>query len=796
MIRRARPALKIPVLLTAVLFLSGTRLTLAQCEVHEDAKLTASDAVLGDYLGWSVSVSGDVAVVGAVFDDCAVGDFCGSAYVYRFNGSTWVQEQKLTASDAAHGDLFGLSVSVSGDTVVVGAPYDDGGAGVRCGSAYVFRFKGSAWVQEQKLTASDAAQEDLFGSSVSVSGDAAVVGAHVADCGAGFDCGSAYVYRFNGSTWIEEQKLTAPDAAALDFFGGSVSVSGDVAVVGASHDDCAGGFNCGSAYVYRFIGSTWVQEQKLTASDAVADDNFGISVSISGDTVLVGAPPDFCGAGDFCGSAYVYRFNGSTWEEQAKLIASPAAPNDQFGQSVSVSGEVAVVGAATDACCGSAYIYRFNGSTWTQQAKLTASDAAASDNFGVSVSVSGDVAVVGTIGDDCAAGLDCGSAYVYALADCNANGIPDGCDIVAETSTDVNQNGVPDECDAPSIGWNSDPLSPDRTTRSLGFRVEAAVTAIGSVGQNAIKVTMVDLQNPIPPNAPCCPPQDFHTYESATCTAAGQSGGCARWVGQPGTFYETQGPPLAGPYRAARLQCSPFYGDWKSEGPIWVVGAEIMPSSTYSVQAYAASCVGSEPTCTNVSAAVTMYTRRSGDVEAAYSPPCACFQPDAIDVTQVVNKFKNVGGAPVKGRSQLQPNVPELNADLNALDIVAVVDAVKGLAYPFPGPCPCPSLVTCGPVPGGPGSLACPGGVGTCIGSGLPGLGPGAMCVKTCNGGPNDGLACINNKHCRYCVGGTRDGLGCETDTDPFFACPGGACPTTVFCGSGFCRDKCGRCKP
>ncbi len=454
MIRRGRPALKIPVPLMPVFFLSGTSLTLAQCEVHEEVKLTASDAAQGDHLGWSVSVSGDVAVVGAVFDDCAAGIDCGSAYVYRFNGSTWVQEQKLTASDAANGDLFGLSVSVSGDTVVVGAPYDDCSAGVRCGSAYVFRFNGSTWVQEQKLTASDAAQEDLFGSSVSVSGDAAIVGAHVDDCGAGFDCGAAYVYRFHPGApghWDEEQKLTASDAAVLDFFGGSVSVSGDAAVVGASHDDCAGGLNCGSAYVYRFNGSTWVQEQKLTASDAVADDNFGISVSVSGDTVLVGAPPDFCGAGDFCGSAYIYRLNGSTWVEQAKLIASPAAPNDQFGQTVSVSGEVAVVGAATDACCGSAYIYRFNGSTWTQQAKLTASDAAASDNFGVSVSVSGDVAVVGTIGDDCAAGLNCGSVYVYAIADCNANGIADKCEIAACTGdpacADCNANSIPDGCE-------------------------------------------------------------------------------------------------------------------------------------------------------------------------------------------------------------------------------------------------------------------------------------------------------------------------------------------------------------
>jgi hypothetical protein len=183
-----------------------------------------------------------------------------------------------------------------------------------------------------------------------------------------------------------------------------------------------------------------------------------------------------------------------------------------------------------------------------------------------------------------------------------------------------------------------------------------------------------------------------------------------------------------------------------------------MPSSTYSVQVYGASCMGNEGTCTNVSAAVTMYTRRSGDVGAVYNPPGTSTQPDAIDVTALVNKFKNVTGAAGKAVTQLQPNVPELNADINALDIVAVVDGVKGLAYPFPGPCPCPSLVTCG-------SLACAGGVGTCTGSALPGLGLGAMCVKTCSG---SGAPCINNTHC----------------------------PTGETCGNPFCRDKCGRCKP
>jgi hypothetical protein len=313
-----------------------------------------------------------------------------------------------------------------------------------------------------------------------------------------------------------------------------------------------------------------------------------------------------------------------------------------------------------------------------------------------------------------------------------------------------------------NIVWDANDLSTDRTTRSLRFRVEGKPN--GSL-KDAIRVELVELQNPVPANAVCCPPPNFGAYESATCTAAGETGGCARWVGKPGTFLEAQDNPTGASYRAARLQCSPFYADWLAEtasGPITVVGAEIMPSSEYSVQTYAASCMGNEDTCTNVSAAVPMYTRRSGDVETGYNPPGTGTQPDANDVTALVNKFKKLAGAPLNFRSQLQPNLPELNTDVSATDVVAVVDAFKGLAYPFGGPCPCPSLVICGP---GTGSLACPGGAGTCTGSGLPGLGAGAMCVKTCSGSDDP------------CIDAT-------------------ACPTGETCGNPFCRDKCGRCKP
>jgi hypothetical protein len=302
------------------------------------------------------------------------------------------------------------------------------------------------------------------------------------------------------------------------------------------------------------------------------------------------------------------------------------------------------------------------------------------------------------------------------------------------------------------------PDATGETNRSISFAVPAPAVATGSAGQTAIRVTMLDLQNPNPPNAPCCPPPNFSAYESATCNAAGEMNGCARWVGKPGTVLEVQGAPGLGNFKGARLQCTPYYHDFGSEGLIHVVGGEILPSSRYEVEVLAASCKGNEGPCAAVSNPVVMTTRRSGDIAANYNPPPTSTQPDAIDVTQLVNKLKNVIGAPSRSIAQIQPNVPELNADINALDIVAVVDAVKGLAYSFGGPCPCPSLVSCG-------NLPCPGGAGTCVGSAFPGLGPGAMCVKTCSG---SGDPCINNAHC----------------------------PTGQTCGTPLCRDRCGRCTP
>ncbi|KAH8068715.1 hypothetical protein JL721_6578 [Aureococcus anophagefferens] len=385
---------------------------------QELAKLLASDAAAGDWFGYSVAVSGDLVVVGA-YGNADAGRDSGSAYVFRTTngGASWTQVAKLVASDAAADDWFGYSVAVSGDLVVVGALWNDD-AGSGSGSAYVFRTTndGASWTQVAKLVASDAAAGDSFGSSVAVSGDLVVVE------DAGSDSGSAYVFRTtnDGASWTQVAKLVASDAAAGDYFGDSVAISGDLVVVGADNN-YFDGEQSGSVYVFRTTndGASWTQSAKLVASDAAAGDSFGSSVAVSGDLVVVGAKYNDA-AGSWSGSAYVFRTtnDGASWTETAKLVASDAAAVDSFGSSVAVSGDLVVVGAkyndAAGSWSGSAYVFRTtnDGASWTETAKLVACDAAAYDYFGTSVAVSGDLVVVGADKNN-DAGSDSGSAYVF-----------------------------------------------------------------------------------------------------------------------------------------------------------------------------------------------------------------------------------------------------------------------------------------------------------------------------------------------------------------------------------------------
>ena len=388
------------------------------------AKLTASDGVAGDLFGHSVAVDGDTAVVGAYEDESEK----GAAYVLAKDSSgAWSQVAKLTASDGDAGDIFGWSVAVDWDTVVVGARYDD--------SAYVFTKPGTGWAtatETAKLTASDGVVGDWFGQSLAVDGDTVVVGASEDD-----GSGSAYVFtKAADSVWTDATqtaKLTASDGDDFDEFGKSVAVDGDTVVAGAPKND-----GYGSAYVFIKPAAGWgdaTQTAKLTpgaTDDGAAGlaGTFGAAVAVDGDTVVVGASA-YSGSQ---GRAYVFTKPSGGWEdaERTAELATSDAEKNQFGWSVAVDGNTVVVGAHTDDASdsvndsGSVYVFtKATDSVWadaTETVKLTATDGASGDQFGWSIAAGGGTVVVGAHWDD-DKGADSGSAYLYGVSGWTA--IPD-----------------------------------------------------------------------------------------------------------------------------------------------------------------------------------------------------------------------------------------------------------------------------------------------------------------------------------------------------------------------------------
>jgi len=464
----------------------GARYPITIDPIAQQAYLKASQVSAGDQFGFSVAVSGDTVVVGAPHEDSSTtgvnstpnesATSAGAAYVFVRSGSTWTQQAYLKASQVSGSDEFGVSVAVSGDTVVVGAYGEDSSTtGVNStpnesaessGAGYVFVRSGTTWTQQAYLKASLVSGSDEFGRSVAVSGDTVVVGAYREDSsttgvnstpgGASNDPGAAYVFERSGTTWTQQAYLKASQVSEADYFGWSVAVNGDTVVVGAyGESSSTTGVNStpnenrtstGAAYVFVRSGTTWTQQAYLKASQVSAEDWFGYSVAVSGDTVVVGAPYEDSNttgvnstpneAGYEIGAAYVFVRSGTTWTQQAYLKTSQVT---EFGSSVAVSADTVVVGAPGEESgtagvnstpdnsasyyAGAAYVFVRSGATWTQQAYLKASQVSSYDWFGYSVAVSGDTVVVGAPYEDSSTtgvnstpddnSADTGAAYLF-----------------------------------------------------------------------------------------------------------------------------------------------------------------------------------------------------------------------------------------------------------------------------------------------------------------------------------------------------------------------------------------------
>ena len=450
----------------------------------EQATLAASDGAAGDQFGF-LAVDGDTIVVGAYLDDVGAVIDQGSVYVFVKPAGGWsgalTEQARLVASDGAAGDQFGLQVAVSGDAVVVGARMADIGTRASQGAAYVFVKPAGGWsgtlTQSAKLTSSAGRANDLFGDKVAMDGDTIVVGARFADqppqcllCDAFPDRGYAYVFVKPAAGWAGNRTQNAtlvPAAFWLnDQFGSSVAVRGDTVAVGAFLAD-VGATDRGAAYVYVKPASGWTgnrtENAKLIAADGAASDQFGVAIGMSDDTIVVGAYLDDSVGKANHGSAYVFVKPAAGWSGQlnhnAKLTASDAAAGDELGSRVAVTGDTVVAGALRDdvganADQGSVYVFVKPAAGWsgplTENEKLTASEGAASDLFGSGLGVSGDTVVVGATSDDVGANVDQGSAYVFTVADLDGDGIADeldNCPSTPNDQTDTDGDEVGDACD-------------------------------------------------------------------------------------------------------------------------------------------------------------------------------------------------------------------------------------------------------------------------------------------------------------------------------------------------------------
>jgi len=417
---------------------------------NEIIKAVAIDRGINDNFGYSVSISGDYAIVGAKNDDQnVVGSDTlfksGSAYIFKLTGGTWVQQQKLVASDRDAEAEFGFSVAISGNFATVGSVLEDKNATgsdtlINAGAAYVFEQVAGTWIEKQKLVASDRAENDRFGFSVAIDGDYIIIGARLEDEDASGNAtlnnaGSAYIFKQTNGLWLQQQKIVSSDRANLDFFGSCVAINANFAIVGAPiEDEDSIGANTlnasGSVYIFKQSNGVWSQTQKIVANDREAAANFGSSIAVANNYLVVGAVSEDKNVNGStlisnAGAAYIFQEIGGSWVQQQKIIASDREAEDFFGNSVAINGSYIIVGSRFEddnvsgadsiSNAGAAYIYKLTNGVWSQQQKIVASDRAEEDQFGFSVAINNDFAIVGAFGQDVGAQFDVGAAYIFSI---------------------------------------------------------------------------------------------------------------------------------------------------------------------------------------------------------------------------------------------------------------------------------------------------------------------------------------------------------------------------------------------
>jgi hypothetical protein len=369
-----------------------------------DRRVVGGDSFGGDEVGYSVALFGDLAVIGAPYDDDQ-GTNAGAAYVFERTGGLWTQRAKLLADDAEQGDYLGWSVAVYNDSIFVGAPQDDD-LGVASGSAYVFRRSGGVWSQFQKVKAVDGGAGDQYGYSVAIAEPYAVIGSRLDD-DAGFNAGAAYIVflQTNPLIWTPTTKLLPSGVTGSAEFGTAVAINRQTVAVGAPYQEGA----AGAAYAFTLENGSWVRTRFIAPGGAPAD-LFGFDVDVSENSLIVGAPFN---AG--VGAAYVFDGRNGAWVHQATIRPSNGASADEFGAAVALEHDAAIVGARlhngpAGADQGAAYIYTRNGTLWRER-RITEVDTIAGDQFGAAVDMSFDTVLIGAPRDD-QRGSNAGAAHL------------------------------------------------------------------------------------------------------------------------------------------------------------------------------------------------------------------------------------------------------------------------------------------------------------------------------------------------------------------------------------------------
>lgn len=368
-------------------------------------KLAFPDATNYAQFGKAVDISGRYAIVGASGTDVA-GTSSGSAYIFEQKDKQWGKALKLIGNDTSAFNNFGAAVAISGDYAIVGAPLNNS-AGTQAGAAYIFKRQGTNWLQQTKLEAPDPNTINRFGNAVALSGDYAIVGAWSKT-----EQSAAYIFKRTNDTWSKQATLMAQDTTEPNLFGRSVALSGDYAIVGATWDQQAAR-DAGAAYVFKRTGNNWQQQIKLIGSNE--GDGFGNAVALSENYAIIAASQHKHN-GPLSGTTYIYERVGNNWTEKDKLTAQDQQKGLFFGKSVDISGDTIIVGAngLNDAglATGTTYIFKRDDQNWTQINKLVASDAKAQDSFGSAVALSETDMLIGASFHD-QNNITTGTAYIF-----------------------------------------------------------------------------------------------------------------------------------------------------------------------------------------------------------------------------------------------------------------------------------------------------------------------------------------------------------------------------------------------